>query len=444
MRLLSLILVSTLVWVVPAYANQGSNEGAGLISNARNGALPKTLWVDQKRSEIIKGIRSLANTSELDSVQQIKRNLLLSSYDVDDIKNDIPANESNNLLAIRLEKLAQMGLSGDALKLYNKAVNAPEDNETLARIGVTLTLVEKGLSTACLDAKVLKPYFSGAYWDQINAVCNAELYGDKPISTQLGDSAILKALYFEPDFTIPADNITSLDRMSLFELAVTFNKGRVEYKNADLSQISTDTPLKIINFFKKDKNAPEELKTILTESQEVISDEEEFKATQSALTSTISAKLRANKALTESDFQQLLDFAELHPENYFFLAILGSTEKKYGNYITPEDKINLGVEKLSNKYGNKVKLLHSLLDNEVEFSNNQRDAYEKQIVILLPNVLNELNLIYSVRPENMDNTGDKSLEKTNTPLNRLGKVGLIQQAHLIAREILADLMQSNI
>jgi hypothetical protein len=419
-----------------------ANEGAGILSSDAEGALPKNLWDGQKRSEIIKAIQALPITSPLNSVQQIKRDMLISTYDLRKVKNDIPA-EENSLLAVRLQKLAQLGYWDDALKLYNQAVEAPEENESLAQIGVTLTFLEKGLSTACLDAKALNSSFSGDFWDQMEAVCNAELYGDKPISTQFGDSAIIKALYFEPNFKISADNINSLKKMSLFEAALAFQKQRIDYKNADLEQISSAIPQKIKRFFEKDKNAPESLKTRLITEASLPPKIDEKSVTQEQIIAYFSAKLRHNARFNESDFQYLYDFANLYPENYFYLAVLAITNKKYGKYISGEDKINLGREKITEKQRNKVELLNSMLDKASEFSNNRPTAYEKQIGILLLSVLSELSKPLSDSP-NMGNAGENSVKKGNTPLNRLRNVGLMQQAHLIARELLADIMQSKI
>lgn len=434
MRILLIILCS-MIGTFPAYAN----EGAGLITRDVDGALPKTLWEEQKRSDIVTTIKQLIVDSPYKTVQQIKRNLLLSSYDTKNIKNDIPANEGNDLLTVRLEKLAQMGLWEDALKLYNTVVTVPEDNEAQAQIGVTLTLLVKGLSTACLDAKVLKPYFSDAFWDQINAVCNAELYGDKPISTQLGDSTILKALYFEPDFKISADNIASLQSISLFEAGIVFYKKRIEYKNVDLSVISSDIPQKLKNLFISDENAPDSVKEKLKSAvEEAIPESATKSVTQTQLIQSISNKLRRDERIDESDFQELYDFAEEYPENYFYMTVINAIHTKYGNNVIGEDKINLGVEKITEKDPKSMKLLHSLLDKDTELSNNHSTIYEKEIGVLLLNVLNELSKPY------LGNIGDKSLDKRNMPLNQLRNVGLIQQTNLIAREILANLMQSQL
>lgn len=430
----SLILLICLLWISPARAN----EGAGLLSGDLDGALPKDLWEDQPRSKIIEALQKLSVTSPYKSVQAIKRDMLLSTYDVSDIEDDVPPSPENNLLTLRLHKLMDMGLWKDALTFYNKVVEDPEDNQLLAETGVTLVLLEKGLSTACLDAKALMPRYSGEFWTQIDAICKAELYGDKPIRTQLGDSSILKALYLEPNFTVAADNFTAFDKMTFLEAAITRDKERIQYKNIDQDVFTQKIPPKIKALLTGDSSAPDSLKNKLApEKEETTSETEEIKENEVSQSNTIkeiATKLEQGESLSFKNTENLKDFAELYPENYFYLEILEIISTKYGNNSPSKDKINLGMQKLVKKHHNNVKLLNSLLDKRAEFSNNRREVYEKQKGIILLSVLHELRVPYS------HNAGENSMDNVDTPLNRLRNVGLIQQSHLIAKEILANLM----
>lgn len=433
MRLLLSFLLSML-FITPALAD----EGAGLLVSDLNGALPKNLWADQKRSEIIKGLRGLRVESDLESVQTIKRNMLISTYDVSVIENDIPVTDDDNLLTIRLQKLAEMGLWSDALKFYNNTVNDPEDNQLLAETGVSLIFLTKGLSTACLESKVLKPRFSGDFWTQMEAICNAELYDETPIMTQMGDSAILKALYFEPDFKIAADNLSSLNQMSDLEILLARQRGRINYKNASLDDIADNASPRVKKLFLSDENAPEALRNKLNQPEEKQPEVEAGEATQQDVVRKMAMKLKKSESVLDENMEILKNNAESYPENDFYLFAIGVLNPESGDYVNKKDKINFSIEKLVKKQANKVKMLNSLLDKSEEFSNNPTSVYEKQSGLVLLTALDELSTPIS------ENLGDNSLDKTEMPLIRLGNVGLIQQAHFIARDMLADIMLSQL
>ena len=158
-----------------------AQESAGLLYSDLQGALPKSLWRGQPRSEITYLLKRLPATSPNTGIQRLKKRLLLSVTDTTLIDNDIPIENGDDILTLRLKKLVEMGLFDDAFKLYTEKVQDPKDNAELGRIGLLLVLNEKGLATACLENKVFSDRYANQslekpFWAQINKICNHLLY----------------------------------------------------------------------------------------------------------------------------------------------------------------------------------------------------------------------------------------------------------------------------
>ncbi|MEM7618494.1 MAG: hypothetical protein AAF244_03815, partial [Pseudomonadota bacterium] len=222
MRLILSILVAFACFCVPAKAQGNAAEGAGLLVSDNEGALPKGMWRKNLRSEITYLLKTLPAEAPFQSLQKIKRNMLLSSYDTSGIKNDIEIEIGDDLLTLRLSKLMEMGLWDDAHRLYSETTNDPGQNHKLAEIGVLLALYKQGLATACLESKAFGPRFSGSFWEQIDLICGTELYNESVISTQFPNSPVLRAIYTEPDFTVNAD---ALNNLTIIELMMAQIKG---------------------------------------------------------------------------------------------------------------------------------------------------------------------------------------------------------------------------
>src|SRR5690606_37960984 len=95
-----------------------SLESAGTMTSIAGGAFEKTLWRGNKRSEIVALTQSLPPESPNRSFHDLKRRALLSQTDATLIDNDVRPTTEDNLFILRLQKLQEMGLFEDALKLY--------------------------------------------------------------------------------------------------------------------------------------------------------------------------------------------------------------------------------------------------------------------------------------------------------------------------------------
>ena len=467
------LLVLTILCFMPAVAN-AYEEGAGLIHKDSEGALPKSLWYNQNRSEIAYLLQNLPADAPLRSLQQIKADMLLSVYDTTVIKNDIKPKNGHDLLTLRLNKLIEMGLWDQALRLYTALVNDPEDNSDLAETGILLTLLKKGLGSACLEEKVFSKRFDkNLFWTQLGTICDIEL-GSALLSTaDFGGSQILKDVYADDGFKIPAGNINNL---STLELALLLAKGRVDYTSLEINK---QTHPRTVKFFLEDTNFPSSSRGDLTQIaiQKVILPESPLSAplqeyalsldnrTQEEMIKLVSHRLKLEQNVPFPELKKLEKLASENQENYFYLQCLGIIQPINEKIALSEEQLSASIALLSNENEKKVNLLKSLLDKSPEFSNNPPNVYEKHVRMnsdgsfsALGNPLDWLDktinkryagLTLLIMLSNIENNTlakssvDISEEKTFNMLKSLSKVGLIDQSHQIAREELANLMVLN-
>lgn len=468
--LFSLILVCL---SLPATAN----EGVGLISGDINGALPKGLWRKQPRSEINFLLKNMPADGPSRSIQTIKRNMLLSNYDTSLIDNDIEIKDGEDFLTLRLQKLMEMGLWEDAFTLYTKTTEDPGEKNKLAQIGLELVLLEKGISTACLEAKVLSPRFPDTdFWQQIDKICDAEINESKT-KPEFKNNPVLNALYTEDNFIISAINIEALEKLSFVELALLVKKEKIKYPSVPLPE---NIPPHLLKTFLIDPTLPDAQreslttqayeKSIVSESQNKNNPEKEEKEvenlSQNELIHRIKGKLSNNALIEEKEAQKLAELAPQNPENYFYIQILKEVRATKASPEVSEDQLAEGINELSIKSMEKVNFLKTMLDKEAEFSNNRANVYEKQLALtpdgayVMPtggltewlkktqeNQLVGLSLLIVL--SNIENdayakkSGDNPEKDTENVLKSLSTVGLIDQAHLVAREKLASLMGLN-
>jgi hypothetical protein len=457
-----LFILFALLISTPSFAQ--ANEGAGLIYSDLNGALPKGLWRKQNRSEIIYLLQNLPAHSSSRAVQEIKRDMLLSYYDTSEIVNDVSVKSGKDLLTLRLQKLMEMGLWEDALKLYTNTTEDPGQNNKLGQIGLLLILNQRGLSTACLEEKVLYGRFADTvFWKQIDRICNIEMgISTKETVNDFPDSSVLQAIFFDKDFKISAQDIETLEDLSPLELSLLALKNRIKYDRVNLSKVTAPF---LIKTFMEDKKFPSQYKGALENQAQRLAlspivplSEEQNKRletpnilTQPQILSIIATKIRLGQKISKESADRMAKLAKKNPENYYFLKILESTNKNYGNNITTEDNFNLGQEVLRKKHPQELILLQSALDKSREFSNNLDTVYEKQ-VNLTPNDGYVMSM----------GSSKKWLEETqrhhlaglslliilstvenvakDDVIKSLSTVGLINQAHHIANEELAKLM----
>ncbi len=456
-----------------------AQEGAGLLRSDLNGAFPKALWRDQPRSEINYLLKNLPANAPLRSIQEIKRNMLLSTYDTSLIQSDIETPAGDDLLTLRLQKLMEMGLWEDAFTLYTKTTEDPKNNDKLAQVGVVLILLKKGIPTACLEEKVLSVRFPETpFWSLIDSVCNAEMGSETVISTQLSESAVLQAIYNDSDFKVSANSVEALNKLTPLELALLSIKGRIDYQQVSLAK---NLPARIIKTYLEDPRFPSKNKeslealarqqALLPESplsdllQEQAKDPQNLMQRQ--LKTLISHQLKLNKKISSKEVEILASLTTENNENFFYIQILNTINTTEKNTPVSAEDFNAGMTALSTRHPEKVNLLKSLLDKPAEFSNNLANVYEKHVsltpddhyvmstesfanwltetkrnhfaglslLIILSNIEEDTNA-----KDKTKNSGDTSEKTTVNMLNSLGTVGLIDQSYHIAKEELANLM----
>lgn len=232
-------------------------ESAGPMSSIAAGAFEKTLWRDNKRSEIVELIKNLPPESPTRSIHDLKRRVLLSQADATLINNDVDPTTEDNLFILRIKKLQEMGLFEDALKLYTDNINTPRDPR-LAETGLILITHQRGLATACLEEKVLAPQFpEDAFFDVMDNICSYALgQTDEPPEVE---SIILKAVFKEETYKINAADIEILTRLSPLELAVLKSEQRIDYTAFDTTPAALRPyPSSVLMTFLEDKGLPGE------------------------------------------------------------------------------------------------------------------------------------------------------------------------------------------
>lgn len=465
LALITLLLATATLCILPHSAMaQTPNEGAGLLVSDVDGALPKALWAKQPRSEITYLLKNLPANAPFQSMQQIKRAMLLSNYDLSLIEEDKTLSSGEDLLTLRLLKLMQMGLNDDAFSLYTKAVQDPGTNDSLAQIGILLILEKKGLATACLEQKAYGQRFSHVFWKQLEAVCTQELdlVYDNAI---FEESSVLTALYNEPSFKISANNIKQLESLSFLELAILKRKDAIDYTNLSLSD---DMSPHITNLFLNDTKFPagkrNELENIALfqgikntdnmKNKHVLLDDIHLLSQNDVLLQVISY-LNANEIVPEPLIEKLTALSSEKPENNLYLQLLKEIGLGYNiNMERPFPAININAFPPS--VHKEVTILKTWLDNSAEFSNNPDKVYEKQISLTQGGATIASTVDWTKWLEDTSNHQFKGLSllnvlsnnkntgvRSNFVLSDIRKVGLVEQANQIAKDMLVGLMRKD-
>jgi hypothetical protein len=481
MRLFLSVLVAYLTFCVPVRAQEtdifvetdetpvlqtNAPEGAGLLVNDTEGALPKGLWRLQPRSEITYLLKTMPAEAPFRSLQEIKRNLLISTYDTGEIENDVTLAVGEDLLTLRLLKLLQMGLWDDAFQFYTNTTKDPGQNEALAQIGILLIFHQKGLSTACLEEKAFGPRFAAAFWRQFDLLCAAELGGETGPTPQFPESSFLTDLYADPSFRVSAGNMDLLAGLSFLELAILNYKNRLDY--TDFTPTEAYPPY-IIKTFMEDKQFPPALESQLQAvarfhgllpEKEVVRPEYPPEglenAGQDTLVAYVTPFVERDEQVPLAATERLRELSAPHPENIFYLQLLEQLGLTENSYNLPDAITAKAQNAFPQAFSKEVNLLKTWLDNGEEFSNNPGNVYEKQLSLTSDGVYGTSSddwtqwlgkttahqfagLSLLIVLNNNDNKGARS----QYLLSDLQQVGLIEQAHLIARDMLVRLMHSN-
>lgn len=235
-------------------------ESTGILGDVKSGALEKTLWKDQNRSDIEFLIQKLPTNIGLRSVLNLQRRLLLTRTDSSLMKNDIGPLRGNDLLIQRINKLMDMGLYDAAWELYTQKAEEPYD-VSIAQLGMLLLVMKDDLATACLEEKVFaSKYPQDKFFKTMDAACSETLGTGKP--GEFNDSAVLQSVYHNPSFTVPATSTQSLLNMTDLERALVLANGKIRYEGLTRGVLS-DTPPMLLSLFLMDKNIPENAKAMI-------------------------------------------------------------------------------------------------------------------------------------------------------------------------------------
>ena len=237
-----------------------SVESTGILSGSKSGALEKTLWAKQKRSEIEEGIQNLPTRQPLRSALSLQRRLLLSKTDTSLMIDDIGPLRGRDMLIQRINKLMDMGLYDDAWTLYTQRAENPYD-VSIAQLGMLLLVMKNDLATACLEEKVFSAKFpQDRFFDVLDRACSQTLGAATP--PKFPDDAVLQAVYNEPTYGVSAANPQALMRMTSLERALVLANGKIRYDGLT-PQILAKTPSLLVTLYLMDRNLPESAQTMI-------------------------------------------------------------------------------------------------------------------------------------------------------------------------------------
>lgn len=407
-------------------------ESKGILYNPADGALGKSLWDGQKRSDILKLLADMPLRTEMRSITTLKKNLLLSETDASLIVNDVAPEPGQDLLTLRLQKLMDSGFYKEAYTLYTDSVEEPYE-EALARTGIQLILSNTDLATACLEEKILAPRFPGvAFWDQIDAICDQEINGT-PVGNALKDNPALNAIFTNPAYRVSAADHSALLNMDRTERAMLVAQGRIDYAALTANPgLGTQADPSLLMLYLQDPLLPEPL--VLPLQREAVargllapgalkksdpdykridiieSPQEQAQALQALLAgeshiSTLipyigmmkdnenmvfepasarraaSLFLVAGQDVPDPVAEALLAGATETPENYVYLQLLNllyrtnTLNPKFANI--PVDKLELGFEAMDIKKSAQLIAIIEILDKDKKLADNLAEAYEK-------------------------------------------------------------------
>lgn len=337
--------------------NWAEVESTGTISSGKQGALDKTLWKGQKRSQIEYLTAQLPNDPHLRSVTSLQRRLLLSSTDFSQVVNDIGPLRGNDYLIQRISKLVDMGLYDDAWELYTQKAEEPYD-VSIAQQGMLLMVMRNDLATACLEEKVFATKFpKDAFFAALDKACSKTLGASG--NPTFADSKVLNAIYNEPGYNVSAKSTDALVKMNGLERSLVLANGKITYDGLS-KEIVAKTPPSLIGLFLLDKNMPEEARAM------VVADARSRGIAQ-YMTSVVK----------DDQFKKIKDIKDAEARwPYLELVIMDATRKPADlkpvvNYIAEAEPKQLSTDLV-------IKVLNILLANNRELSTFWLEAAQKQ------------------------------------------------------------------
>jgi hypothetical protein len=235
-------------------------ESTGTISSAKQGALEKTIWRKQKRSEIEENLQKLPSQFNLRSAFSLQRRLLLSKTDTSLMIDDIGPLRGKDMLIQRINKLMEMGLYDDAWVLYTQHAENPYD-VSIAQLGMLLLVMKNDLATACLEEKVFSAkYPQDRFFDVLDRACAQTLGAEKPPA--FSDDPILHSVYNDDSFAISAANPQALTRMTALQRALVLANGKIRYDGLT-AQVATKTPSELLALYLMDKKLTDSARAMI-------------------------------------------------------------------------------------------------------------------------------------------------------------------------------------
>lgn len=236
-------------------------ESTGTLSGGKSGALEKTLWQGQKRSEIEKLISSLPAQPHLRSILNLQRRILLTRADTSLMEDDIGPLRGNDLLIQRINKLMDMGLYDDAWELYTKKADDPYD-VSIAQMGILLLLMKNDLATACLEEKVASlRYPKDKFFETLDKACSQTLGAEK--APKFPYDATLNAIYNDATYSVSASTPQALSRLNNVQRALLLANGKIRYDGLSAAT-AAKTPSMLLTYYLMDKALPEAAKAMIT------------------------------------------------------------------------------------------------------------------------------------------------------------------------------------
>lgn len=405
-------------------------ESAGTMTSTREGALGRSMWQKQNRSDILMMLDRMPLRTEMASVTALKKAALLSDSDAGLIRNDIMPKAGSDLFTKRLYLLMDSGLYAEAYDLYTRSVEDPY-HESLARAGILLNLYNADMGTTCLEEKVLAPrYKSEEFWQILDAACDIEITGKGNAET-LKKSGVINAIFTQDNYKIPAADHAALLKMTRLERGMVLAQGRLDYSAVmqDVKRGTSADPALLMMYI-RDPNLPPAL--LLPLQKEAISrgllspmalkkSDPEFKrisdlenpAEQAQALKAILADepvlsaiipyadlIRKNKELTldaalnrralsvlilaggeiPTEFVEKMQAeAPGRPQNYVYLQALSGLGRLDKSVNIPVDKLAAGANAMGINDSGQLLAIIENVDKGKKLNDNPARVYEKQL-----------------------------------------------------------------
>lgn len=241
---LALCFVATFTPTPAAAAPNGLSVGT--IVSAADDALPVALWDNSSYDDILTLINDAPHDGNIPALNNTLRHLLISTYDTRAVRN-IPATPTadRDMLAVRLNKLIQMGWFSDAAHLYKISAGLPKAPESLYN-GVLALLLDEQPALACLEAlaeqKQLKQHKNGP--DLIAFCYHRGDFAQKDQETENDPalSPLVKRILEGKAYNFRPSSFTHINKKTPLELALLKTEGKF---NSDKLALTT---------FKKDQD----------------------------------------------------------------------------------------------------------------------------------------------------------------------------------------------